>query len=85
MLSVRDGDTGAQPAADLALPPHLQHGAILEDVLLVTHHAVLIESWDPLLRILHDLRGRMEGQTWSLGASSRQWDGDEWNSGLRGG
>lgn len=61
MLSVRDGDTGAQPAADLALPPHLQHGAILEDVLLVTHHAVLIESWDPLLRILHDLRGRMEG------------------------
>lgn len=60
MVRVRDGDTGAQPAPDLALPPHLEHGAVLEDVLLVTHHAVLIERRDPLLRVLHDLRGRTE-------------------------
>lgn len=40
-------------------PPHLEHGAVLEDVLLVAHHAVLVERWDALLRVLHDLRGRM--------------------------
>lgn len=60
-MRVRDGGTGAQPAPDPALPPHLEHGAVLEDVLLVTHHAVLIERRDPLLRVLHDLRGRTEG------------------------
>lgn len=60
-LSVGDGDTGPQPTPDPALPPHLQHGAILEDVLLITHHAVLIERRDPLLCVLHDLRGSTEG------------------------
>lgn len=40
---------------------HLEHGAVLEDVLLVTHHAVLIERRDPLLCVLHDLRGTTPG------------------------
>lgn len=55
-----------------ALSPHLEHGAILEDVLLVTHHAVLIERRDPLLRILHDLRERMVGVSPRCGHGTRE-------------
>lgn len=42
------------PACPPALP-YLEHGAVLEDVLLITHHAVLVERRDALLRVLHDL------------------------------
>lgn len=38
---------------------YLEHGPILEDMLLITHHTVLIQCWNPLLCILHDL-GREE-------------------------
>lgn len=55
---MRDGDTGWQPVPTQSPMSHLEHGAVLEDVLLVTHHAVLVERRDPLLRVLHDLRGR---------------------------
>lgn len=40
---------------------YLQHGTILKDVLLVAHHAVLVERGDPLLRVLHYLSGGEEG------------------------
>lgn len=35
--------------------PYLEHGPVLEHMLLITHHTVLIQCWNPLLCILHDL------------------------------
>lgn len=34
---------------------YLEHRPILEDMLLITHHTILIQSWNSLLCILHDL------------------------------
>lgn len=35
---------------------YLEHGAILKDMLFITHHAVLVQCRDALLRILHYLK-----------------------------
>lgn len=43
----------------LAYRAYLQHGSILEDVLFITHHAVLVQRGNPLLSILHNLGERV--------------------------
>lgn len=63
--------------------PHLEHGAILEDVLLIAHHAVLVERRDPLLRVLHDLRVRMVAARPRSGNGARE-DGPGSGMGLSG-
>lgn len=52
---------------------YLEHGPILEDMLLITHHTVLIQCWNPLLCILHDL-GREEVLLSLLEVQAQIWE-----------
>lgn len=52
---------------------YLEHGPILEDMLLITHHTVLIQCWNSLLCILHDL-GREEILLNLLEAQAQIWE-----------
>lgn len=52
-------------------------------MLLIAHHAVLVERWDPLLRVLHDLRVRMVAVSPRRGNGARE-DGPGSGMGLSG-
>lgn len=66
-------DLAKGPRRGHRIKHYLEHGPILEDMLFITHHAVLIQCWNPLLCIFHNL-GRKEILSSLLEVKAQIWE-----------